>query len=164
MSLLISPTLYFILSFLGFVAVVYRYSYKPLTDFIDAYIAKTRQTIEQAEHQKNEMQQALQRANEKWKRTDQEIEAILESAQKQCETLRHNIQAEILAVTTDQEYHLQMMITKMRQDFIYQLNDQIADKLIKSLKEWMDAHQNTEIQSASCKQAVTMLEQVKSQE
>jgi F0F1-type ATP synthase membrane subunit b/b' len=162
MALLESSSFYLTLSFLGFVVLIYHYAYQPFINFLDAYIAKINQTLKQAEEQKEAVRSIFQEESLKLQKVDQEVANILTAAEQQCEILRHNIKAEILAETTEQEHRLKTIVERMNHDFIYQLNDQISDKIINSVKEWIDNHSTDEIQELSQKRSISLLDTLKS--
>ena len=161
MVLLESPNLYFYVSFLGFLVLIYRYAYRPFISLLDAYIAKIEHTLKLAEDQKQAITESLQQENTRLQQIDQEMVDILNVAKQQCESLRYNIGAEILEKTLEQEHQLKRLMKKMNQDFICQLNDQITDKIIHSLKEWVETHQESDVQESFQKQAIFLLQNLK---
>ncbi len=158
MNLLESSSFYLTLSFLGFLVLIYRYAHQPFINFLDTYIAKVKQTLAQAEEKKESVSEALQQESMNLQKLDQEIANILKAAEQQCENLRHNIKAEILAETEAQEHRLKIMIEKMNHNFTCQLNDQISEKLINSLKEWAANQSSEEIHELSQKRSISLLE------
>jgi F-type H+-transporting ATPase subunit b len=161
MSYLASPTFYLAVSFVAFLSILYRYSWRPLIGFLDAYIAKVKSNLQQAEAQKQEAHQAFEEETKLCEQLDEHVEAILKGAQQQCDLLRHNIKAEIEAEALEQTARLKLTTEKMKQDFLYQLNDQIADQIINKVHQWAKTHLQPEIQTASQKKAIDLLQKLK---
>lgn len=161
MSLFESSTFYLCLSFLGFIGLIFRYAYRPFIQFLDAYIIKVKQSLHQAEEKKEKAEQLLHQENLKLLAVEHEIAELLKAAEQQCQTLRNNIQAEILAETKAQEHRLKILMNKMNHDFVCQLNDQVSEKILQAVKEWVGNHQTDILQEKSQQQAISLLQNLK---
>ena len=159
--MLASPTFYLTISFIAFLGVLYRYAWRPLTGFLDAHIAKVKDSIQQADNQKIQALQDLKQETKFYEHLDEHIQTILDQAQQQCDLLRHNIKAESEAEALEQAARLKLMSEKMKQDFLYQLSDQVADQIIDKIHQWTETHLQPETQASSQKKAIELLQQLK---
>lgn len=152
---------YIVISFLGFVALLYIYGRKWLLAFLDSRIKTITEELQEANATK---EMALAQLNAETKvliMIEQEEERILSDAQKQAETLIRNIRQEISEEVTALQRECELEMKKIKDKFEYEVKDQITDLLSQALITWMREQDSTKIRQAANAHAVSLLGQVK---
>ncbi len=143
--MLTSSSFYLIISFLGFLGLLYRYAYSPFIKFLDDHRKKIKKNLDEAWHRHEALKADLESEMEQAASLDQQVMQILEKARHQSELLRQNIQAEVFSETVEQENKAQLIIDKMQHDFIYQLRDEISDRITLHLQNWIKENGQEEV-------------------
>lgn len=152
---------YIVLSFIGFLILLFKYGYKQLCSFLDNKIKAISAELQDANTSK---EFALAQLGEETKiliSIEEEEEKIINNARTQAEILIRNIKQEINdEIKNLQRYH-DFQIKKMKTAFEMELRELVADHIAQALIVWMRENNSPDIHHQINNKAIEMLSHIK---
>lgn len=152
---------YIVLSFIGFLALLFKYSYKQLCDFLDDRIKVISAELQDANITK---EFALAQLGEETKALitiEEEEEKIINNARIQAEMLIRNIKQEISDEIKSLQRHHDFQVKKMKKAFEMELQELTADHVTQALIAWMRENNSADVHHQINHKAIEMLSQIK---
>lgn len=135
MDFLLDTNIWYVVSFLMFFAVVWKYGRPLLLKFLDNRIEAIREEIQKAETLKTEAQELLAQYQRKQRDAVQEADAIIKNAKKSAAELQKQAEADLEETIARREKQLQERLTRMEQDAIAEIKEHTASIAIEATAE-----------------------------
>ena len=152
---------YIVLSFIGFLGLLFKYGYRQLSNFLDDRIKVISAELQDSNTTK---EFALVQLGEETKALiaiEEEEEEIINKAREQAEILIRNIKQEINDEIKSRQRQHDFQIKKMRNLFEIELRELVADHITQTLIVWMREHDSIAVHHQINSKAIQMLSQIK---
>ncbi|MBY0462505.1 MAG: hypothetical protein K2Q34_04925 [Alphaproteobacteria bacterium] len=152
---------YIVLSFVGFLILLFKFGYRQLSNFLDDRIKVISAELQDANASK---EFALAQLGEETKAlitVEEEEEKIINNARTQAEILIRNIKQEINDEIKNRQRQYDFQIKKMENLFEIELRELVADHIAQALVVWMREHDSTTVHHQINRKATQMLSQIK---
>ncbi|MBY0281144.1 MAG: hypothetical protein K2W94_03195 [Alphaproteobacteria bacterium] len=155
------PNFYIVLSFVGFLALLFKFGKRQLLNFLDDRIKIISAELQDANASK---EFALVQLNEETKAliaVEEEEEKIINNARAQAEILIRNIKQEINDEIKNKQRQYNFQIKEMESFFEAELRELVIDHVNQTLVVWMRDHNSAEIHHQINSKAIQLLSQIK---
>jgi F0F1-type ATP synthase membrane subunit b/b' len=152
---------YIILSFVGFLILLFKFGYKQISNFLDERIKAIKTELQDSNAAK---EFALVQLGEETKAliaVEEEEDRIINDARQKAEMLIHNIKQEISDEIKNRQRECDLQIEKMGSLFEIELRELVADHIIQALIVWMHEHESVRVHHQINNKAIQMLSQIK---
>lgn len=127
MDILQDSNVWFTLSFIIFVFVMYKFGGPVIVRTLDARIEEIKRDLEESENLRIEAQEMLAQYQRKQRDAMKECEKILEKAKESAKNYKKSMEAELEASMKRKEQKLETRINRMKQDAISEIHAHAAN-------------------------------------
>ena len=152
---------YIVLSFVGFLILLFKFGYKQVSNFLDDRIRVISAELQDSNAAK---EFALVQLGEETKlliAVEEEEDRIVNYAREQAEMLIRNIKQEINDEIKSRQRQYDFQIKKMENLFETELRELVADHVTQALIVWMREHDSVDVHHQINSKAIEMLSQIK---
>ncbi|MGB0719640.1 MAG: hypothetical protein ACPGRX_04150 [Bdellovibrionales bacterium] len=135
MDFLYDTHVWYLISFIMFAGIVYKFGKPVLLDFIDARIEAIREEIQKAENLRVEAQELLAQYQRKHRDAVKEAEGIIANAQKHAEEIRRKAEADLDETLARREKQLQDRLERLKANAIDDIQRHTASLAIEATAE-----------------------------
>lgn len=135
MDFLLDTYFWYLVSFLMFFVIIWKYGKPALLNYIDNRIASIREEIETAESLRTEAHELLAQYQRKHRDAVQEAEEIIKTAKKSAKDLKASAEAEIEETISRREAQLEERIARMEVAAIEDIKTHTANLAIEATAE-----------------------------
>jgi len=126
---------WYAVSFLMFIGIIWKFGIPALNKFLDNRIEAIRDEIQRAENLKTEAQELLAQYQRKHRDAVQEADAIIKNAKKNADELKKQAEAELDETIARREKQLQERLARLEQDAIEEIKTHTAALAIEATRE-----------------------------
>lgn len=135
MELLQDTHVWFLISFLAFVAIAWKFGKNAVLAMLDGRIEDIRKEIETAESLRIESQEMLAQYQRKHKDAVQHADEIISNAQKQANEIKKKAEADLVETMARREKQLQERLKRMEQSAIEDIRQYAANLSVTATAE-----------------------------
>ena len=156
MELLHDTSIWFLFSFLVFVAIAWKFGKNAVIQQLDSRIEDIRKNIESAESLRVEAQELLAQYQRNHRDAVSDAKQIIDTAQKQADEIRKKAEAELDETIARREKQLQERLARMEQSAVEEMRQYAANLAITATSEiigqQLDKKTNEKLVDASIKE------------
>ncbi len=134
-DLLVDEYFWYTISFLMFMAVLWKYALPVINKLLDTRIAQVIKNLDEAENLRVEAQEMLAQYQRKHRDALQESQKILETAKENARQYRENVQAELEEAMDVREKQLTSRLERMEQNAISEIQTYAAELAMKAARQ-----------------------------
>jgi F-type H+-transporting ATPase subunit b len=135
MELLEDTHVWYALSFIVFVAIVWQFGKLPFLGMLDKRIAEIKNDIETAENLRVEAQEMLAQYQRKQRDASSEAEKIITNAKKSARQFQEKAEADLAETMNRREHQLTERLIRMEQQAMQEIQAHAADLAMKAARE-----------------------------